>query len=588
MEKIRLVIGLVILVSYLAVVPTCFGIMGTELVKGNREKSFAEKYMWGNIILWTLFQIICVPLDLVNASFNTLVLIYGVIIVGMLAVIFVRKFQVIRRSLLELKVNITLFDVVIIAIILLQVFTYIFGVTYNGADDTTYISASQYAVQKNHFIQGDWKLLLTSWNYYIAFLGKITGIHVAAIAHTILPVWLVPMAYMVYTLLGRKLFQNNQKKTALFVFLMSVLITFGGYSWYVLTLRLAICVWHGKAVMASIMLPFLFYYLICTSHYGKKQVFGLALIVIATISMSLMGVGLSILMILASIIIRLNVEKIKKKIPLVIMILCIAMIAVFYGMKLSLLDAFKPENISALFPKSVDMMLQAYNTYWNNSKIQYVYYFLLIYIIFRRKKDEEHLFLKKYIICLYVFIFNPIVYYISYGLLQSANVYVRVYYILFVEIFIAYALTAILEDLKAKWKQYVVGLAAIIAIVCCGEPYWKLGQYSWYNNIYKIPSQTVELGDAIGQYTDEDTWLVADMTTYLYMQQYSAQYRIGYIYQGESLDDILGYMKNNMLEYLVWNKDENDLIKLEDMGAVIVAETNTYNVYKVNLELIPE
>ena len=80
------------------------------------------------------------------------------------------------------------------------------------------------------------------------------------------------------------------------------MVVFGGYSWYVLTLRLAVCIWHGKAVMASIMLPFLFYYLLSTENYNKKRILELILIVIATISMSLMGVGLTILMILANII----------------------------------------------------------------------------------------------------------------------------------------------------------------------------------------------------------------------------------------------------------------------------------------------
>ena len=122
---------------------------------------------------------------------------------------------------------------------------------------------------------------MTSWNYYIAFLGKITGIHVAAIAHTILPVWLVPMAYMVYSLIGRRLFQNERKKIAIFMFWMTILVVFGGYSWYVLTLRLAVCIWHGKAVMASIMLPFLFYYLVSTEKCNKKSILELILIVIA-------------------------------------------------------------------------------------------------------------------------------------------------------------------------------------------------------------------------------------------------------------------------------------------------------------------
>ena len=148
----------------------------------------------------------------------------------------------------------------------------------------------------------------------------------------------------------------------------------------------------------------------------------------------------------------------------------------------------------------------------------------------------------------------------------------------------AYALTCVLEDLKIRWKQYIGILVASIMIVCCGEPYWKSGQYSWFNNIYKLPAQTVDLGDAISEYTSEDTWLVADLTTYLYMQQYSAQFRIGYIYQGESLDDVLSYMKENAFEYLVWNKDENALNELKDMGATVIAETDIYTVYKLNVD----
>lgn len=113
---------------------------------------------------------------------------------------------------------------------------------------------------------------------------------------------------------------------------------------------------------------------------------------------------------------------------------------------------------------------------------------------------------------------------------------------------------------------------------------WKellgLGQYSWFNNIYKLPEQTIELSNVIGDYTSEDTWLVADLTTYNYIQQYSSQFRIAYIYQGQSLDEILTYMKENSLQYLVWNKSMDDANRLTALGASEIASTDVYTVYK--------
>ena len=107
-----------------------------------------------------------------------------------------------------------------------------------------------------------------------------------------------------------------------------------------------------------------------------------------------------------------------------------------------------------------------------------------------------------------------------------------------------------------------------------------MGQYSWFNNIYKLPEQTIELSNVIGDYTSEDTWLVADLTTYNYIQQYSSQFRIAYIYQGQSLDEILTYMKENSLQYLVWNKSMDDANRLTALGASEIASTDVYTVYK--------
>lgn len=69
MEKIRLVIGIIILVSYFAIVPTSIGIVGDKLLPGARKKSFTEKYIWGNIFLWALFQINMRPIRFGKCQF---------------------------------------------------------------------------------------------------------------------------------------------------------------------------------------------------------------------------------------------------------------------------------------------------------------------------------------------------------------------------------------------------------------------------------------------------------------------------------------------------------------------------------------
>ena len=425
LESIRFTIEIVILVLYFGIVPSVIGIGGSSILCPKRKVSVTEAYIWGNIILWVIFQILCVPMGIVGISFTVLTITFlAIILLLLICIMVLQKERILEGIYIAFRGvgNLSWKEWIVIALILGQVCVSVYGATYIGADDAGYMAISLDAVEKDGIASIDYytglpsgaplKILLTSWNYYISFLGKISGIHVTAIAHTFLPIILIPMAYGVYLLLARVLFHHNRSKVVNFLFWMNLLVIFGGYSWYTVTLRLDICVWHGKAVMAAIMLPFLLYYLLGTKEYQKLDLVCLMFIMIATCAMSLMGVGLSILIVIGAVVAKYQRNYRKKAFPLLMAAVFISLIAVFYFSKMFSINEFSFQRVKELFPKATDMALGAYSLYWNGTWLRWFYYICLGYLLLRRKKNEQSRFLTRYIIWQYLIIFNPIVYYI--------------------------------------------------------------------------------------------------------------------------------------------------------------------------------
>lgn len=212
--------------------------------------------------------------------------------------------------------------------------------------------------------------------------------------------------------------------------------------------------------MEAIILPFLFYYLLRTKEYQKLDLVCLMFIMIATCAMSLMGVGLSILIVAGVNVAKYQRKNIKKIFPLLLVIMFISLIAVYYFLKTSSINEFSYERVKELFPTATDMALGAYSLYWSGTWLRWFYYICLGYLLLR-KKNKQGKTLTRYIIWQYLVIFNPLVYYIAYLFLQAENVYVRLYYMLFPEIFMAYILTLLVFDFKEKKNR-------IICVIVCG------------------------------------------------------------------------------------------------------------------------
>lgn len=604
--------GLLILLVFLLAVPAVIGIAGEKMLINKRKSGMAESYLWGNIILWALFQMLCVPMAMLGISFTVFSMIYLGIIISLTVLALTKYRQYMILKAVELKQEIRKFswqEILLIIIVAVQILILVFGVTYEAsADDASYIALSLDTLSSDRIAQLDpytglegaisLKRLLTSWNFYISFLGKISGIHVAVIAHTILPILLVPMAYMAYFLIGRAIFGKNRKRTVQFLLWLSLLFTFGAYSVYTVTYRLTIVVWQGKAVMVTIILPFLFCFLIKMKEIKFRKTVCLFLIMASACSMSLMGVGLSVFMVMISAVAKLKRHKVKAVVPLLLTCTLISMVAVYYLWKRGAGILFSPKYIAKLFPQAVTMIREAFSLYWNGSKMLWLYLCGFLIICWRGRKKRNVRFLIKYTLISYIIIWNPVFYYFAFVFLKNASVGVRLIYTMFPEVYMALAMTLLTCAFRDRKGSMIAGWIGGLYILLTGTIYPKVGHPMLAENTYKLPQEAIQVCQILNEDSEEPPLVMADGGLVLFLRQYSSRVkmlygRFGYIYNGEQIfqlineqritkEEIWTLLEENNCDYVVWKNNDADVEAFTQLGGELVDTTQNYAIIKKN------
>lgn len=602
--------GLLILLVFLLAVPGVIGMAGEKILINRRRISMAESYLWGNIILWALFQLLCVPMAMLGMSFSIFSVIFLVIIITLTMLALIKYSQYMILKVVMLKEEIRRFgwkEILLITIIAAQILILVFGVTYeSSADDASYIALSLDTLFTDRIAQLDpytglegaisLKRILTSWNFYLSFLGKISGIHVATIAHTILPILLVPMAYMAYLLIGRAIFGKNRKRTVQFLLWLSLLFTFGAYSIYTVTYRLTIVVWQGKAVMVTIILPFLFCFLIKMKEIKLRKTVCLFLIMASACAMSLMGVGLSVFMVIVSAVAKLKRHKVKSVVPLLLTGILISMVALYYMWMRGEGILFSPKYIQKLFPQAVTMVREAFSLYWNGTKIQWLYLSGFLIICWRGRKKRNVRFLIKYALVSYIIIWNPVFYYFAFVFLKNASTGVRLIYTMFPEVYMALALTFLTCAFRDRKGSMIAGGVGGLYILLTGTIYPKVGHPVLAENTYKLPNEAVQVCQILNEDSEEPPLVMADGGLVLYLRQYSSRVkmmygRYGYIYQGEQIfqlineqritkEEIWAFLEENNCDYVVWRNDDADIETFIQLGGELIEETQNYAIIK--------
>ena len=234
----------------------------------------AAVYAAGFVIVLAVFQIVAVPVILFETwGFPRIVTIYSILLAVLSVAGLIFGFPVLRGMAVDARtwivkrkrpsVETALYWVIAVGLILFQMYMAYTHEFFDG-DDAYYVAQSVIAEQTDVLYRIlpytglstalDYRHALAALPIWEAYLARVTGIHPAIIAHSVLPLLLIPLTYLVYYRIGMRLFKGAFRKTAVFLILVSLLQIFGNTSIYTNATFFLMRTWQGKSVLCNFVL----------------------------------------------------------------------------------------------------------------------------------------------------------------------------------------------------------------------------------------------------------------------------------------------------------------------------------------------
>lgn len=94
--------------------------------------------------------------------------------------------------------------------------------------------------------------VITMW---IAFIAKTGGVHATIVSHSVIPLIIIPMTYLIYVEIARILFRRRQEIIPVFMIVVSILMMFGNVSIYTPATFFLTRTWQGKAMVCNVVFP---------------------------------------------------------------------------------------------------------------------------------------------------------------------------------------------------------------------------------------------------------------------------------------------------------------------------------------------
>lgn len=242
---------------------------------------FRKAFLNGYLLLFALFEVIAIPLIFLHLPFHILLWTFAALSILLAGLGLIRQREEIWNCLIRLlsAVRPDWTMLAAFAIILVQVGITVLG-WHSDADDSFYIGTANTTVATDSMFEIDAytgepyesfpsRYVLSPFPVWVAFVSRVIQIHPAATAHTVLPLALIPLAYVVYSLLGEMFFHKDKKKQGVFLLAMGIIMMSSWYSIYTQGTFLLVRIWQGKAVLTSILLPAVLY-LLCRLLVKKE------------------------------------------------------------------------------------------------------------------------------------------------------------------------------------------------------------------------------------------------------------------------------------------------------------------------------
>ena len=265
---------MIILLLGLAPLGTGF-IINSALQK--EKRSMGTAYVSGFLLLLAVFQLLAVPVVFLDAfGFPKIVMAFTILNTLLTGGGIIRALHLWRKEggifrekiPLKEKNKIELLQwIVVLVFIVYQIMMAVTHSSFDG-DDAYYVVNSVITDETDTLYRIlpytglstslDMRHAMAVFPIWIAYLARMSGIHATIISHTILPIFLIPLTYLIYYEIGKILFHEKKEYLMTYMIFVNILQIFGNVSIYTNATFFLTRTWQGKSMLANVVIPAVF------------------------------------------------------------------------------------------------------------------------------------------------------------------------------------------------------------------------------------------------------------------------------------------------------------------------------------------
>ena len=539
----------------------------------NQNFSIAISFIKGFLFENCCFFLIAMPFMLLKLAFIPLYYIFGGLVIASIVYgiydvyIYLFKKKYLITWFINYKKNfdvIYIIWIVIIVGILFQLYFVAF-LQHVDIDDSFYLAESTTAISSNSVQKIDPASGIDSFSFtnqyrfvsfelLIAFWAKLLHINVAFLCHTILPVALLIVHYVVIYLIGKAI---SSEKAFIFVIISILTNVFSLQFDYWQTYFTIARIWQGKSVLISLIIPCLLFLFIETDNkIEKKDIFDFTVCLFAGMSVSTVGVYILPIMYFALVMSKIVSDRnfkafIKMCIPIIILMPFVLIKA--YSLLSegntgkSIVDKVTSSSIEQT---TYERLL--FNDFFDKNIYVFGLYILSLIILVIWANDK----IKKYFlypnIVLFLTFLNPALMSVVSEKITGIPVYWRLFWLLNIPFVFATAMiTLFINDRKeCRFLKYIFLSIFITIQVSQGQYIFSEEAFSKSENKYKINNCSVNIVDSVLKDSSKKPILLVPEEMSYYIRMYSGDVMIPVNRYTE-----YNYSINGM------EKEYNDLVK---------------------------
>ncbi|WP_418760904.1 DUF6077 domain-containing protein [Gemmiger sp.] len=248
-------------------------------------------YLAGLATAWGTYEIIGLPCALLfKTSLTTLTVLWSAVMILLtIAGVLVRythgRMALLPAKGLQLSRTARILLTLVIVMVVLQTARTVTGY-FLAFDDSDYLAQSTTALYTNTInqyepqtgrqvdildqIEPHHKIAL--WGIIWATMTQLTGIHPSILCRTLLPVIVIPAAYIIMYLILKDMFGGEEEKPLAGLLFLQIAYELGSCGGGVRQWWLLMYSWYGKTVTAMLICPFILYlFLILENETNKKH-----------------------------------------------------------------------------------------------------------------------------------------------------------------------------------------------------------------------------------------------------------------------------------------------------------------------------